>query len=256
MGKEQYQQGLVSIITPVYHAERFIEQTILSVQAQTYQDWEMILVDDCSNDRSGEIIKSFAVEDARIRYYRLEKNSGAAVARNTAIGYAKGEYLAFLDSDDLWLPEKLSQQLAFMKEKKCAFSFTRINFIDADNHLVKSKVPIPERIDYRHLLRQTVIATSTVLINRRSFPDFTMPLRRGGQDYATWLMLLRHTDFAYGLDACLTSYRISDHSLSSNKFSSIRQVYEIQTQDEKISKVKAVFNTFCFCVYAFKKHFF
>lgn len=181
MEKEQYQQGLVSIITPVYHAERFIEQTILSVQAQAYQDWEMILVDDCSNDRSGEIIKSFAVEDARIRYYRLEKNSGAAVARNTAIGYAKGEYLAFLDSDDLWLPEKLSQQLAFMKEKKCAFSFTRINFIDADNHLVKSKVPIPERIDYRHLLRQTVIATSTVLINRRSFPDFTMPLRRGGR---------------------------------------------------------------------------
>lgn len=256
MEKEQYQQGLVSIITPVYHAERFIEQTILSVQAQAYQDWEMILVDDCSNDRSGEIIKSFAVEDARIRYYRLEKNSGAAVARNTAIGYAKGEYLAFLDSDDLWLPEKLSQQLAYMKEKKCTFSFTRINFIDADNKIVKSKVPIPERIDYRHLLRQTVIATSTVLINRCAFPYFTMPLRRGGQDYATWLMLLRHTDYAYGLNECLTSYRISDHSLSSNKFSSIRQVYEIQTQDEKISKVKAVFNTFCFCVYAFKKHFF
>lgn len=255
MEKEQYQQGLVSIITPVYHAERFIEQTILSVQAQAYQDWEMILVDDCSNDRSGEIIKSFAVEDARIRYYRLEMNSGAAVARNTAIGFAKGEYLAFLDSDDLWLPEKLSQQLAFMKEKKCAFSFTRINFIDADNKIVKSKVPIPERIDYRHLLRQTVIATSTVLINRRSF--LTSPCRcAGGQDYATWLMLLRHTDFAYGLDACLTSYRISDHSLSSNKFSSIRQVYEIQTQDENISKVKAAFNTFCFCVYAFKKHFF
>lgn len=256
MEKEQYQQGLVSIITPVYHAERFIEQTILSVQAQAYQDWEMILVDDCSNDHSGDIIKSLAVEDVRIRYYRLEKNSGAAVARNTAIGFAKGEYLAFLDSDDLWLPEKLSQQLAYMKEKKCTFSFTRINFIDADNKIVKSKVPIPERIDYRHLLRQTVIATSTVLINRCAFPYFTMPLRRGGQDYATWLMLLRHTDYAYGLNECLTSYRISDHSLSSNKFSSIRQVYEIQTQDENISKVKAAFNTFCFCVYAFKKHFF
>lgn len=256
MGKEQLQQGLVSIITPVYHAERFIEQTILSVQAQTYQDWEMILVDDCSNDRSGEIINRLAAQDARIRYYRLEKNSGAAVARNTAIGHARGEYLAFLDSDDLWNPEKLSRQLSFMKEKECAFSFTRINFIDADNQVVKSNVPIPERIDYRHLLRQTVIATSTVLINRRFFPDFTMPLRRGGQDYATWLMLLRHTDYAYGLNECLTSYRISDHSLSSNKFSSIRQVYEIQTQDEKINKIQAAFNTFCFCVYAFKKHYF
>lgn len=256
MGKEQLQQGLVSIITPVYHAERFIEQTILSVQAQTYQDWEMILVDDCSNDHSGEIINRYAAQDARIRYYRLEKNSGAAVARNTAIGYARGEYLAFLDSDDLWNPEKLSQQLSFMTEKECAFSFTRINFIDDEGQVVKSNVPIPERIDYRHLLRQTVIATSTVLINRRFFPDFTMPLRRGGQDYATWLMLLRHTDYAYGLNECLTSYRISDHSLSSNKFSSIRQVYEIQTQDEKINKIQAAFNTFCFCVYAFKKHYF
>ena len=256
MGKEQLQQGLVSIITPVYHAERFIEQTILSVQAQTYQDWEMILVDDCSNDHSGEIINRFAAQDARIRYYRLEKNSGAAVARNTAIGYARGEYLAFLDSDDLWNPEKLSRQLSFMTEKECAFSFTRINFIDAEGQVVKSNVPIPERIDYRHLLRQTVIATSTVLINRRFFPDFTMPLRRGGQDYATWLMLLRHTDYAYSLNECLTSYRISDHSLSSNKFSSIRQVYEIQTQDEKINKIQAAFNTFCFCVYAFKKHYF
>lgn len=256
MGKEQLQQGLVSIITPVYHTERFIEQTILSVQAQTYQDWEMILVDDCSNDRSGEIINRLAAQDARIRYYRLEKNSGAAVARNTAIGHARGEYLAFLDSDDLWNPEKLSRQLSFMKEKECAFSFTRINFIDAEGQVVKSNVPIPERIDYRHLLRQTVIATSTVLINRRFFPDFTMPLRRGGQDYATWLMLLRHTDYAYGLNECLTSYRISDHSLSSNKFSSIRQVYEIQTQDEMINKIQAAFNTFCFCVYAFKKHYF
>ena len=92
MGKEQYQQGLVSIITPVYHAERFIEQTILSVQAQTYQDWEIILVDDCSNDRSGEIIKSFAVEDARIRYYRLEKNSGAAVATVMICGYPRNSH--------------------------------------------------------------------------------------------------------------------------------------------------------------------
>lgn len=256
MGMDQFQQGLVSIITPVYHAEQFIEQTILSVKAQTYLDWELILVDDCSNDKSGEIINSFAAQDDRIRYIRLEVNSGAAVARNTAIGHARGEYLAFLDSDDLWMPEKLERQLAFMAEKQYAFSFTRIHFIDAEGHVVKKNVPIPEKIDYRHLLRQTVIATSTVVINRRGIPNFTMPLRRGGQDYATWLMLLRHVDYAYGLNECLTAYRISDHSLSSNKFSSVRQVFEIQTQDEKISKLKAAFNTFCFCFYAFKKHYF
>ena len=256
MGREQYQQGLVSIITPVYQAERFIEQTILSVKAQTYQNWELILVDDCSSDKSAEIINKYKADDNRILYYRLETNSGAAVARNTAIKYAEGEYMAFLDSDDLWAPEKLSRQIAFMTEKNCAFSFTRINFINASGNIEKSNVLIPEKVNYQHLLRETVIATSTVLINRNFFPNFTMPLRRGGQDYATWLKLLRHTDYAYGLNECLTSYRISSNSLSSNKLSSIQQVYEIQTQDEKINKIKAIANTICFCVYAFKKHYF
>lgn len=248
-------EGLVSIITPVYKAEKVIGQTILSVQAQTWTNWEWILVDDCSPDRSSEIILEAAEQDSRIRYHRLPQNSGAAVARNTAIAMARGEYLAFLDSDDLWMPTKLERQLAFMAKKDAAFSFTRIQMTDPDGHTVKTDIPIPEKADYHYLLRHTVIATSTVIVNRRLTGDFTMPLRRGGQDYATWLQLLRTTDYAYGLDECLTSYRTGGPSLSQNKLDSVRQVYTIQTEDEHIGRLKAAMNTLCFCVYAFKKHF-
>jgi teichuronic acid biosynthesis glycosyltransferase TuaG len=255
MGEKLYQQGLVSIVTPVFNAERYIEQTILSVLGQSYQNWELLLIDDCSRDHSAEIIKNYTEKDPRIKYHRLKENSGAAVARNAAINFAKGEYLAFLDSDDLWMTDKLKRQLAYMNEKACAFSFTHINIIDSDNNIVKAIVPIPLLANYKYLLKHTVIATSTVLLNRSKLPSFTMPSRRGGQDYATWLQLLRNVDYAYGLDDCLTSYRVSSHSLSSNKFSSIQQVYEIQTQNEHINKLRAIVNTVCFCIYTFKKHY-
>jgi teichuronic acid biosynthesis glycosyltransferase TuaG len=250
-----YQQGLVSIVTPVYKAARYIEETIRSVQAQTYKDWELLLIDDCSPDNSGEIIERLAQADARIRYHRLEQNSGAAVARNTAIGMARGEYLAFLDSDDLWEPEKLSRQTRFMQEKGCAFSYTRIRMTDAEGNTLKDDIHVPEKISYQGLLRQTVIATSTVMLNRTKLPDFRMPLRRGGQDYATWLQILRETGYAYGLNETLTVYRTSSDSLSSNKLDSVRQVFEIQTQDEHINPLSAALNTLCFCWYAFKKHY-
>lgn len=252
---ERLEEGLVSIITPVYKAEHVIDKTIRSVQAQTYRRWEMILVDDCSPDHSAQIIKQLAANDSRIRYHRLERNSGAAVARNTAISLAKGEYLAFLDSDDLWEPIKLERQLTFMTKHHSAFSFTRIQMIDAEGKIVKADVPIPDKADYKYLLRHTVIATSTVVVNRRLTGDFSMPLRRGGQDYATWLQLLRTTGIAHGLNECLTSYRTGGQSLSSNKFKSIEQVYTIQTEDEHIGKLPAAFNTLCFCIYAFKKYF-
>lgn len=250
-----YQQGLVSIVTPVYNAERFIEQTILSVMTQTYTDWELLLIDDCSTDNSGKIIQRYAQQDKRIKYHRLQKNSGAAVARNTAIALAQGEYLAFLDSDDLWIANKLELQLFFMKSHDAIFVFSRIRMIDQQGKILKERIPIPTIVSYKTLLKRTVIATSTVLIHRTRIGRFSMPLRRGGQDYATWLLLLRRTDYAYGQDECLVEYRVSDNSLSSKKKNSIQQVYEIQTQDEHISKVQAAFNTFCFCLYAFKKHY-
>ena len=221
MEELRYQQKLVSIVTPVYNAESFIEQTILSVMAQTYTEWELLLIDDCSTDNSAKIIQQYVKQDKRIKYHRHQQNSGAAVARNTAISLARGEYLAFLDSDDLWVSNKLERQLSFMKSHGAAFVFSRIKMIDPQGNTLKDSIPIPAKVSYQTLLKRTVIATSTVLINRTQVGHFSMPLRRGGQDYATWLMLLRRLNYAFGQNECLVEYRVSDHSLSSKKKDSI-----------------------------------
>ena len=244
----------VSIIVPVYNAGRFLEQTLQSVIQQDFTDWELLLVNDCSTDNSVEIIHQHK-EDRRIRLINLEKNSGAAVARNQGIKMARGRFLAFLDSDDLWMPDKLSKQLDFMERGNYGFSFTEIRMTDEEGTPISKVRFIPEKVDYRYLLRRTVIATSSVMLDRQAIGDFSMPLRRSGQDYATWLMLLRRVSYAYCLQEPLVNYRVVNHSLSSNKLSSLKQVYNIQTKNEHIPGWLAVYNTCCFAIYAFKKHF-
>lgn len=248
-------EGLVSIVTPVYNAEKVIERTIKSVLDQTYPNWEMILVDDCAKDNSASLIKKKALGDPRIKYYKLDQNSGAAVARNRGIREANGQYMAFLDADDFWLEDKLQRELELMRSKDCAFVYAATQMINENDEIIGDFTAVPEWTDYKHLLKRTVIATSTVLLDMNKVGDFSMPLRRSGQDYATWLMLLRRIDKAYGINEPLTLYRISPKSLSSNKFKSIEQVYGIQTKDEGLNPIYAGFNTLCFCLYAFKKHF-
>ena len=244
----------VSIITPVFNAERFLEQTIQSVLQQDFTDWELLLVNDCSTDKSVEIISRHKA-DSRIRLVNLEENSGAAIARNRGISLARGRYIAFLDSDDQWLPDKLGKQLDYMKRNNCAFCFTEIRMTDEQGRPMGKIRAIQEKVDYRYLLRKTVIATSSVVIDKAVVGDFSMPLRRSGQDYATWLMLLRRIPHACCLQEPLVDYRVVNNSLSSNKLSSLKQVFDIQTQDEHIPAWQAAINTCCFAVYAFKKHY-
>lgn len=246
---------MVSVIIPVYNVERVIERTIKSVQNQTYKEWELILVDDCSPDRSANIIHEIMAGDDRIKYIKLDKNSGAAVARNTGIKAATGKYIAFLDSDDMWMPEKLEVQLSLMKEKGCAFVYSAIRMIDQNDHVTKDSTYVPEKLNYKTILKRTYIATSSVLLDRSKIGEFQMPLRRSGQDYATWLMLLRRIDYAYGVQKPLVMYRNSPGSLSSNKLASLKKVFRIQTHNEGINPIYAAYNTFCFGLYAFKKHF-
>lgn len=248
-------KGLVSVITPVYNAENVIERTIKSVQDQTYQNWEMILVDDCAKDNSANLIKQKALDDPRIKYYKLDQNSGAAVARNRAIQESNGQYIAFLDADDYWIPDKLQREVYWMKAMDGAFVYAATQMIDENDNKLGDYTQVPEWTNYKFLLKRTVIATSTVLLDMEKIGDFSMPLRRSGQDYATWLMLLHRVEKAYGINEPLTLYRISSKSLSSNKIKSIRQVYEIQTRDEGIPMLFAIYNTFCFCFYAFCKHY-
>lgn len=251
----EFVKDLVSVITPVYNAERFLENTLKSVVDQTYKNIEIVLVDDCSKDKSAKIIERFMSEDIQIIYHLQDMNRGAGAARNKALELARGQYVAFLDSDDVWMSQKIEQQIALMKEKKTGFSYAAIEMIDENGKQIKPKRNIKETCDYKYLLHNTIIATSSVVIDRSILGDFRMPLRRGGQDYATWLMLLRNGEIAYGINDVLCQYRVASGSLSSNKFKSIKQVWEIQTQDEHIRKLSVVFHVVCFAFNAFKKYF-
>lgn len=221
---------------------------------QSYKDLEIVLVDDCSKDNSAEIIAQYTAKYPNIVYHKQEKNQGAAVARNTALNLAKGRYVAFLDSDDLWCKNKLEKQLAFMKQKDAAMTCTAMDCVDEEGNPLNSVRPVIEKITYDFLLHNTMIATSTVIVDRNKTGAFQMPLRRGGQDYATWLMLLRSGTICYGLNEVLSHYRVLGNSLSSNKWESIKQVWQIQTQDEKINKVSAAINVCFFIVNAAVKH--
>jgi teichuronic acid biosynthesis glycosyltransferase TuaG len=250
-----FNDDLVSVITPVFNADNFIEKSLMSVFNQTYRNIEIVLVDDCSSDNSASLILNLQKQHPEIVYYCLEKNMGAGFARNKALEIAKGRYVAFLDSDDIWKPEKIKKQLDLMKSKKVSFSYTAIEMIDEFDQIIKEKRNIKETCSYNYLLRNTMIATSSVVLDRYQVGDFRMSTRRGGQDYATWLHLLRNGLIAYGLNDSLVKYRSRSNSLSSNKFKSIKQVWDIQTQNEKLNRVTAFFNVSCFCINAFKKHF-
>lgn len=245
------------MIIPVYNAGKHIRDTLDSVMSQDYKNVEIVLVDDNSKDSSAAIIGEYLNKYGEtIIYHKFSINQGAGAARNKALELAKGQYVAFLDSDDLWVDGKLSKQIQLMEKTKSPFAYAAIEMIDVEGKQIKPKRNIRESCDYKYLLQSTIIATSSVVVNREVLGDFRMPLRRGGQDYATWLMLLRNGEVARGFNEVLVKYRVAAGSLSSNKFKSIRQVWEIQTQDEGINKISALFNVSCFIVKALLKYVF
>ena len=250
---EEFSNNTVSVIMPVYNAAKYLETSLLSIINQTYKDWELVLVDDCSTDSSPEIIAKFQSQNPNIIYHRLEQNQGAAVARNTALNIAKGRFVAFLDSDDVWEPQKLECQMAFMIQNGAFASCTASDTIDDDGNPLGKIRHVIDTIGYKFLLHNTMISTSTVIVDREKAGRFKMPLLRSGQDYATWLMLMRSGNVFRGINQVLTHYRVSKKSLSSNKLDSLRQIYQIQTKFENIGRFSAIINTGCFAFNALKK---
>ena len=241
-------EPLVSIITPVYNAERFLSDTIKSVQNQTYKNWEILLIDDCSKDNSAQIIKEFQKYDNRIKYIKLKKNSGASVSRNEGIRNAKGRFIAFVDSDDIWKPEKLEIQIKYMLKENLGFTFTSYRYMKENGELTNKIAKAPSKINYNGLLKNTIIGCSTVVIDREIVDYFEKPLVRRGQDTATWLQILRKEKYAYGIEQDLVNYRLVGESLSSNKIKALKRTWNTYRNVEKLGLLKS---SYVFCFYVF-----
>ena len=281
---------LVSIIVPVYRAAAYIAETIAMVEAQTWQDWELILVDDCSPDNSAEVIRNTLRKQAGqdnaarqsyegvqaavftggggrpevltgagvqtevhtaagvrtemftgaggqpVMLLQKQKNEGAARARNTGLDMAQGRYIAFLDADDVWYPEKLEREMRFMRQKEAGFVFTAYEFGDSQARPTGRVVHVPEQLTYRQALSRTVIFTTTVLFDRKRIPDRLLRMPAvASEDTATWWQILREGYTAWGLNEVLAVYRRPAKSLSSNKAEAVRRIWNLYRRQEKLS---------------------
>lgn len=228
---------MISIVVPVYNAAAFIRQTMEMVQAQTYTDWELILVDDCSKDNSCEVIEAYLKDkpDERIRLIKKEKNEGAALSRNRGIQEAKGRYIAFLDADDVWLSYKLQTQIDFMKKNEAGFVFSAYEFGDENAVGTGRIVHVPECLTYKKALSRTVIFTTTVLLDTEKISrDLIYMPNVPSEDSATWWQILRAGHVAKGIDEVLAIYRRPGKSLSSNKFKAIQRIWYLYREVEKL----------------------
>lgn len=233
---------LVSIVTPTYNCGRFIAATIESVLNQSYSNWEMIIIDDCSKDDTKEIVEEYCKKDSRIKYYLLKTNSGAAVARTEGIKLAKGEYIAFLDSDDLWDSEKLSIQYKFMEKNNYLIVCTQYEQIDEFGSKLNKVIKVKDKVDYNGVLLTCPIGNSTVMYNAEKLGKFEVPNIRKRNDDALWLLMLKKEKYIYGLDRTLMQYRVRQNSISSNKWSLIKYHWILYRDIEKLSVIRSLFH--------------
>jgi len=232
--------NFTTIVTPSHNSAPFISETIQSVLGQTFSDWEMIIVDDCSSDNSVEVIRSFADQDPRIKLIQLAENSGAAVARNTAIEAAKGRYIAFLDSDDAWLPNKLEKQVQFMLDQDVAFSFSAYEKIDEKGN-VFGTVGVPKKTGYHDLLKTCSIGCLTAMYDVEKLGKVYMPVNTKREDFATWLAILKQVDYAYGMPDVLAQYRVYASQSSAKKAKMAKENWRLYRDIEQLGVFKSAY---------------
>ncbi|CEH35588.1 glycosyltransferase family 2 protein [Romboutsia lituseburensis] len=247
-------QDLVSVITPVHNAEKYLKCTVDSVLGQTYKNLEIILVDDASKDSSREIIKQYQQKDERIKAILLDKNVGVADARNKGIEKAKGKYIAFVDSDDIWLETKIEEQINFMKKNNIAFSHTGYEFINENGDRLGKSVAVHYKLSYTDMLKSNGVGCLTVVIDKEKVDNIVMPKIRH-EDYATWLSILKQGHEAYGINKVLALYRKTSTSLSGNKVKSAMWTWNILRNVEKVPLPKAVLYFSNYAVKNINKHF-
>lgn len=245
---------LVSIITPSYNSSAYIEETIHSILLQTYSNWELLITDDCSTDDSVEIIQRYVSRDSRIKLFQLEKNSGAGVARNFSIKKASGRFIAFCDSDDRWMPDKLKKQVAFMLEQGCTLSYTSYEVCSENGEKI-GIVSCKNRVGYWDLVRDGCIGCLTVMYDTAKLGKVLMPDLRKRQDWALWLLIIKKCKSALGIKEPLAIYRKRAGSISSSKWNLVAYNIKVYQEILHFSVVKSylVFSVLFMPTYLLKK---
>jgi len=219
--------NLVSILMPCYNAENYILEAIASVQQQTHSHWELILVDDCSTDNTGSIATSIAIQDNRIRIFKLPVNSGTGIARNTALTQATGNYIAFLDADDVWKPHKLQVQLQFLEEHQLPFTFSFYDCIYEDGKLLHKRVEAPRNLTYRQLFFCNYVGNLTGIYDVQYFGKISISSNRKRQDWIMWLTILKKIKIAQPVPESLAFYRVRDNSISASKTALLKHNFAV-----------------------------
>ncbi|MEG0856253.1 MAG: glycosyltransferase family 2 protein [Terrisporobacter sp.] len=233
--------NLVSVITPMYNSEKFIRQSIESVLRQSYKNFELIIVDDGSKDKSEEIVCEYLKKDERIKYIKLEKNMGISNARNIAIKESRGRFIAFLDSDDIWKEDKLNKQVNFMVKNNYSFSFTAYELIDEDNNKLDKIIEARDFYNYKDLLKGNNIGCLTIMLDKKNIDMPIVMKNESHEDYILWLELLRNDINAYGINEVLAYYRKTNSSISHNKFKAAGWTWHIYRKIEKLPIVKSIY---------------
>ncbi|MDQ8011244.1 MAG: glycosyltransferase family 2 protein [Flavobacterium nitrogenifigens] len=218
---------LVSIIVPTYNTEKFIRQTIESVQNQSYSNWEMILADDASTDKTVAIIEEFAKNDNRIKLFKLPENRGNGFARNTALEKAIGKYIAYLDADDLWFPEKLEKQIQYLKANNQPFTFSYYDSIDEEGNNLNRRVESPNPLTYKELFFCNYVGNLTAIYDVEHFGKIKLESSEKRQDWRIWLTILKQIKSAEAVPESLAFYRIRKDSISSSKFKLIKHNFGV-----------------------------
>ena len=243
----------VSIVMPAYNAAATIGQSIDSVLAQTFSDWELLVIDDCSGDGTADIVKEYSARDGRVILFQNVGNQGVSAARNQGVARARGDWIAFLDSDDLWTPDKLDRQVRLIRERKDAgrkpdLIFTGSAFISGSGKKLGYRLEVPEEITYRELLKQNLISCSSVLVRRELMLRYPMKRDDMHEDYAVWLQILKNGGRAYGINQPLLIYRMSETSKSGNKKKAAFMTYKVY----RFMGLNLVQSIYYFCWYAYR----
>ena len=245
--KQSNLEPLVSIITPCYNSADFIAQTINSVIAQTYTNWELILIDDKSKDETCNVAEGFVQKHSNIKLIKLEQNGGVANARNVGLANSSGKYIAFLDSDDIWLKDKLAKQVAYMENENLPMTFCAYHRIDEAGEVISRKIEVPHSVNYQRLLSHNVIIFSTSLTLKSVIGD-TRFKKAGHEDWIFWLDIFKKPFNGYGINEALVQYRIRQGSVSSNKLKVIGFTWKIYRESEKLGLLSSMYH---FVRYAF-----